>query len=89
MGKIGKQKTSAAAYVSDDLVGHFLVLLERKERVAVAVAVAAAVAVVGLNIGVDHSCSVALFVPSTLLTFWTKDESFFHPPSYILHPPTR
>jgi hypothetical protein len=29
--KIGKQKTSAAAYVSDDLVGHFFVLLKLKE----------------------------------------------------------
>jgi len=61
--------------------GSFFVLWNGK-RVAVAVAVA----VVGLNIGVDHSCSVALFVPSTLLTFGRRMNlsSILHPTSYIL-----
>jgi hypothetical protein len=70
--KLENKKTNTAAYVSADSVGHFF-LLERKERVAVAV------------VGLESWCVSFLFCRLVRsihpVDVWTKDESFFHPPS--------
>jgi hypothetical protein len=68
-----KQKTDAAAYVSADSVGHFLFFLERKEWVAVAV-----VGLESLRVSFLFCRLVRSIHP---VDVWTKDESFFHPPS--------
>jgi hypothetical protein len=71
--KLEKQKQRCRCVRECRFGGSFFILLERKERVAVAV--------VGLEYLVYHSCSVALFVPSTLWTFGRRMNL-----SSILHP---
>lgn len=74
-GKIGKQKNGCRCVRECRFGGLFFILLERKERVSVAVAV---VGLESLRVSFLFCRLVRSIHP---VDVWTKDESFFHPPS--------
>jgi hypothetical protein len=73
--KLENKKTDAAAYVSADLVGHFLFFWKGKKKSS-SCSSSSRTWVLGVSFLFFHL--VRSIHP---VDVWTKDESFFHPPS--------